>query len=173
MALMSAMTEPKDGLKAVLAQYPMTNYLRRTKLKPGTDNAPDPKMIDDHIRAIKPGTVMSSDAPPSRSDLSYAMSFHGRYLEFFGNDEKLWPIHLLEDMDWMPPTWIIHGDQDTAVEIEDSEAFVEKWKNKRLESEIRFDVRPGEEHGFDIEIKENEQKWLKDGLTWIESKWLA
>ncbi|KAF1937955.1 alpha/beta-hydrolase [Clathrospora elynae] len=174
MALMSALTQPKGSVKAVLAQYPMTNYLRCEPSDTffGQPSAP-PSIVDEHISAITPGTVMSSALPPARTDLSYALAVYGRYLEFFGKDEKMWPIGLVGEKgsEWLPPTWIIHGDADTAVDIKDSRAFVEKCKG--LEGmEVKLEVRPGQEHGFDITAKEDEEEWLKEGLSWVEEKWL-
>jgi acetyl esterase/lipase len=174
MALMSALTQPESIMKAVLAQYPMTNYLRRVTVETNPDTtAPEESIIDDHIKNIKPGTVISSAIPPERMDLSYALSAYERYLEFFGKDTKLWPINLIEDVESMPPTWIIHGDADKAVSIEDSKAFVKKWGERGLKSEVRLDIREGEDHGFDDAIKEDEEKWLKDGLAWVQANWLA
>ncbi|KAF2029909.1 alpha/beta-hydrolase [Setomelanomma holmii] len=174
MALMSALTLPRDRVQACLAQYPMTWYLRRSPAEEFLDEpAPGPEIIDEHMSSVTPDTVISSATPPARMRLSYAMSVFNRYLEFFGDDKKLWPMYLIEDKDWAPPTWIIHGDADTAVSIEDSREFVEKWKARGMGNEARLDVREGMEHGFDIGMRENEEKWLRDGLGWVEGKWLG
>ncbi|KAH7064361.1 Alpha/Beta hydrolase protein [Paraphoma chrysanthemicola] len=174
MALMSALTQPEGKIKAVLAQYPMTWYLRRGKVDEYLNQpAPGPDIIDHHIRSIAADTVISSAKPPDRMMLSYALSAFGRYTEFFGDDDKLWPLHLIDDKTWAPPTWIIHGDADTAVSIEDSKALVQKWKEKGMGNEVRLDIREGMEHGFDIAAKESEEKWLRDGLAWVEGKWLG
>jgi dipeptidyl aminopeptidase/acylaminoacyl peptidase len=105
--------------------------------------------------------------------LSYALSAFGRYREFFGDEEKLWPLGLIEHREWAPPTWIIHGDKDAAVRIEDSRLFVKKWKARGMGNEVRLEVRKGQDHGFDIGIKESEERWLRDGLAWVEGKWLG
>ncbi|KAH7356325.1 Alpha/Beta hydrolase protein [Pyrenochaeta sp. MPI-SDFR-AT-0127] len=172
MALMSGLTQPKGSIRAVLAQYPMTNYLRRSKVSTYLNqDVPPSSMIDEHVASIKPGTVFSAATPPARMLLSYAFSAYGRYLEFFGDDKKLWPVNLIEDKDYLPPTWIVHGEADTAVSVEDSKVFAEKCKE--LDGvEVRLVVRPGEEHGFDIGLKEDETEWLKEGLSWIQGIWL-
>lgn len=174
MALMSGLTQPQGTIKAILAQYPMTNYLR---IEP-TDTffgvpSPGPEVVDQHISSMKPGTFVSSAPPPARMLLSYPLGAYNRYLEFFGDDEKLWPINLIEDRTYMPPTWIIHGDADSAVSIQDSEAFLQKWNNHVEGNECRLEVRKGMEHGFDIACKEDEEEWLKQGLVWVEEKWLG
>jgi acetyl esterase/lipase len=94
------------------------------------------------------------------------------YLEHFGPDEKMWPFGKLADAEEMPPTWIIHGDQDQAVSVLDSQDFVKRWTEKEVRGEVKLDVLPGVDHGFDIGLKEDEEEWLKKGLEWIEGKWL-
>jgi len=172
MALMSALTQPKGSIKAVLAQYPMTNSLRPRKGPTFFGMpSPGPEVLDQHLATVKPGTVISSAIPPARNSLSYSMGAYGRHLEFFGRDEKLWPLGLIADAKWMPPTWIIHGDNDSAVDIGDSRAFVEQWKNGNVDGEVRLTVQEGQEHGFDIALKEDEEAWLKQGLEWM-STWV-
>jgi acetyl esterase/lipase len=174
MALMSALTQPGDRFKVVLAQYPMTNYLRREP----TDTVfgqptPGVEVIQQHISSITPGTTISSAIPPARFGLSYALSAYDQYLTYFGSDPQLWPIGMIEDAKSMPPTWIIHGEADTAVEVRDSQDFVEKWISREVRGEVRLSVVPGMEHGFDIGMKETEEDWLREGLEWVEGKWLA
>lgn len=174
MALMSGITQPKDiNIKAILAQYPMTNYLRREPSDTFFDMpSPGPEAIDQHISSIAPNTVFSSAIPPARMGISYALSAYGKYLHYFGEDKKLWPINAIEDAKAMPPTWIIHGDADTAVDVKDSQDFVAKWTKYEVAGEVKLSVLPGQEHGFDIVLKEDEEEWLREGLKWIEGKWV-
>lgn len=173
-ALMSALTLPEGTLKVILTQYPMTDSLRH---KPSPlffgMPAPGPDIAEKHIAAMTPGTSISSAVPPSRAGLSYSLAAYGRYLEFFGKDDKLWPIGRIAEAKSMPPTWIVHGDADAVVDIEDSKSFVDKWKKARVEGEVRLYIQPGGDHGFDIPSKESEDEWLREGLVWVESKWLA
>ncbi|CBX95999.1 hypothetical protein IAQ61_004821 [Plenodomus lingam] len=173
MTLMSGLTQPKGSIKALLAQYPMTDSLRRKPMDELYGQpSPPPTLVDEHISSITPDVVLSSATPPARMNISYALSVYGRYLEFFGNEKDMWPLYLIEKKDYLPPTWIVHGDADTAVSIEDSKAFVEKAR--RLDRvEVQLVVRPGQEHGFDISVKENKEAWLKQGLQWVEKKWLS
>jgi acetyl esterase/lipase len=197
MALMSALTQPpSSAIKAVLAQYPMTNYLRCTPSETFM-GLPSPKEseLDHHLASMKHGELVSSAFPPQRTNISYLMAAYGRYLDYFGEDEMMWPVGLVREAGRkLPPTWIIHGDADTAVNVENSRKFVEKCKSVmgeevevRLEVregmehgfdidmkevEVRLEVREGMEHGFDIDMKEDVQEWLKQGLVWVEGKWL-
>jgi acetyl esterase/lipase len=175
MALMSALTQPKGSMKAVLAQYPMTQYMR---IAPGDTffgmPAPGPEVAEQHIASMTPGTVISSAIPPARSGLSYSLAaYNNMYLEHFGPDEKMWPFGKLADAEEMPPTWIIHGDKDQAVSVLDSQDFVKRWTEKEVRGEVKLDVLPDVDHGFDIGLKEDEEEWLKKGLEWVEGKWLS
>ena len=172
MALMSGLLQPRGTIKAILAQYPMTDSLRREPSEAFIDlPSPPASLVDEHMKTVQPGTVVSSCVPPARMDLSYVLSAYGRYLEFFGGDEMMWPLYLIEEKRWLPPTWIHHGDVDTAVSVEDSKAFVTKCKETRG-LEVRLEVLEGKDHGFDTQAKEDEEPWLKEGLRWVEEKWL-
>lgn len=172
MALMSGLLQSKGSIKAVLAQYPMTDSLRREKSELFV-NIPAPKehLLNEHLEKVKPGVVVSSCVPPKRMDLSYVLSAYGRYLEFFGGDKSMWPLYLVDEKKWLPPTWIHHGSVDTAVSVEDSKAFVGKCEAIGG-LEVRLQIVEGEDHGFDTGAKEDELSWLKEGLRWVEEKWL-
>jgi acetyl esterase/lipase len=173
MALMSALTQPQGSIKATLAQYPMTNYLRCEPAPMFFGNpSPKPEILQEHLANINPGVVVSSGVPPERTGISYVLAAYGRYLEFFGADKKMWPIGLIEEAKHMPPTWIIHGGADSAVDVKDSQDFVAKWTESEVQGEVKLSVLPGKEHGFDVELKEDEEEWLKEGLAWIEKRWL-
>lgn len=172
LALMSGLTQPQGSIRAVIAQYPMTYYLRGTPNMPPGESVPGTEVIDAHMAGVKPGvTAVSSATPPARMELSLAIATHERYLAFFGDDKSMWPLYRVEQCKQMPPTWIVHGEADSVVGIEDSLRFMEKCK--LLGIEARLEIRPGQEHGFDDAIKESEEKWLADGLRWIGEKWVG
>ncbi|RMZ69973.1 Alpha beta hydrolase fold-3 [Pyrenophora seminiperda CCB06] len=175
MALMSGLLQPKGSIKTILAQYPMTNYLRAKADRAFFGGAEPPKetVLFEHLKAMKPGEVVSSVVPPARLGLSYVMAVYGHYLKYFGSeDEKMWPVGLVSEKKWLPPTWILHGGADSAVSVEDSKLFVKKCEG--LDGvEVKLTVREGMEHGFDGAAKEEEEAWLKEGLKWVEEKWLS
>ncbi|EDU44574.1 Alpha beta hydrolase fold-3 domain protein [Pyrenophora tritici-repentis] len=173
MALMSGLLQPKGSIKAILAQYPMTNYLRYER-GPEFFGMPSPpeSVFTEHVKKMVPDAVVSSVVPPERMGLGYAMAAYGHYLKCFGEDEKMWPIGLVGEKTWVPPTWILHGGADTVVDVGDTKKFVEKCE--RLEGvEVRLTVRESMEHGFDGDAKEDEEPWLKEGVAWVEGKWLS
>ncbi|EAT82900.2 hypothetical protein SNOG_09635 [Parastagonospora nodorum SN15] len=159
---MSALLHRSDGMKAVLAQYPMTDYLRQEKATEMLSNMP-----------AAPESTIENYHTPARFDLSYALAAYGKYLTYFGEDPKLWPIGLIADAAAMPPTWIIHGEADKVVEIGDSLKFVDQWTKNEVRGEVKLSVLPGMDHGFDDAIKEDEEEWLREGLGWVQEKWLG
>jgi acetyl esterase/lipase len=57
---------------------------------------------------------------------------------------ELSPIyHVTADM---PPTFIVHGDADTLVPLDQSERFVSEARKRGVE--VRLEVRPGQGHGW-------------------------
>jgi len=173
MALMSALTQPKGSINAVLAQYPMTSPLT---CEPAATffgmPAPGPEVAEQHISSMTSDAVISSVVPPARMALSYSLVAYGHYLKHFGDDAKLWPVGLIGEAKSMPPTWIVHGDADVAVDIGGSRKFAEVWEKGGVEGEVRMHVEGGANHGFDIATKESEAGWLREGLEWIEGCWL-
>lgn len=174
MALMSGLLHPQKSVKAIIAQYPMTNFLRMEPVDTffGAPT-PGPELLDKHITAIVPGTTVSSAVPPERAGLSYCLAAYDKYLQYFGRDPNMWPIECIETAESMPPTWIIHGGNDSAVAVGDSEKFVSRWTAREVRGEVKLSVLPGMEHGFDIGVKEEEEEWLREGLGWVEGKWLG
>ncbi|KAF2478202.1 alpha/beta-hydrolase [Lindgomyces ingoldianus] len=170
----SALTTPKNFIKACIAQYPMTNTpcLSKGSIPTIFGPLPPPSLIDDHLSTITPGTTITSAIPPTRIPLSFALFAHGRYEEFFGKGKELWPITAVEGAAFFPPSFIIHGTEDEAVSVEDSKAFVEKVESVVEGAEMRLATRPGN-HGFDVQLREEDEGWLKEGLAWVEVAWLA
>ncbi|KAJ4347108.1 uncharacterized protein N0V89_011046 [Didymosphaeria variabile] len=156
----------------------MTNYLRR-KQQPEFMGEPSPpeSIIDEHLRNLTPGAMISAAPPRPRNRLSYALSAYCRYNHFFGTGSHLWPISLLNPPstpDYIPPTIIIHGDKDTAVSIDDSRAFVKKVGEVMGEkgAEVKLVEREGEDHGFDMDASEGEE-WVREVMQWVEERWIG
>lgn len=162
----------------------MTDYLRRKSdaAYNGPGQRPESAaIVDEHVKHIIPGTVISSAIPRARTALSYAMSTYGRWLEFYGEDKSLLPISSVERVRWFPSTLIIHGDADDVVDIEDSKVFVKKLKEvlgdegKEVANNVVLVPVMGVGHGFDTTcgLMEEDAVWLRVWLKWVEDKWLA
>jgi acetyl esterase/lipase len=182
LAFQSGVRLPRGKVRALLAQYPMSDYLRREYAPVCADGSPmpGPEIVDEHVRGIKPGTVISSVTPPDRKrmHLSLALATYGRWKEFFGEEAELYPVRAVEGVSHFPPTWIYHGEEDRAVDVRDSRRFVGKLVEvlgEGFRESVRLDVLEGEDHGFDClrEVREEEEAWLREGLRWVEERWLG
>ena len=175
LAMQSALTQPAGSIKGVICHCPMLDLrdpYYSTKLEEpllGMRMQP-PEVLDAHVASMTPGAMVTSASPPSRSDIMCSMVRNGRLLEFFGESKELFPVEMVALAEHMPPTLILHGNEDSAVPGSGSERFVEALKKKLPKSAIRLDVRPGD-HGFegDVTLKE---EWLKEDVEFITEHWL-
>ncbi|KAK9313397.1 Alpha/Beta hydrolase protein [Lipomyces starkeyi] len=174
LALQSALSQPK--ISAAIAAYPMidlkSDFYTKAFVKPifGSPMLPT-SIIDEHITKCTPNQVVSSAEPPDRGELAFAIVQQGRFMEFFGNGPPaLFPMEQLEHVQSVPPLFIFHGLDDSAVPFEDSKTFVANLKTQMPESKVFLTLEPGE-HGLDA-IATLETPWLKQGLEFITKEWL-
>ena len=180
LALHSVFELPEGRIKALFLEYPMAKKWCKTKewLEERGKPAPGEEVIDKHLVQLAEGSVVYSAIPgdPARDTLAYAFSASQRYWDrAFGTDRKLHPIERLGERKQFPPSLILHGDADTAVDLKDSEDFVQRIgqvMGPLVADEVHLVVREGEEHGFDIDIVEEEVLWLAKELQWLEKVWL-
>ncbi|KAF2257688.1 alpha/beta-hydrolase [Lojkania enalia] len=170
MALQSAMTLPKSTIKAVLAKYPMTDILCGDL--DAIQDPPPVSLIDEHMASVVPGTVVSCAVPPARGDLSTALRFYRRWQTFLGTGKELLPINRVEDATFFPPTYIMHGKDDTLVFCEDSQKFVRKLERVVPGVKVNLATWNGG-HGFDVGLYEDDLPGLGKGLKWVERVWLG
>ncbi|KAF2012014.1 alpha/beta-hydrolase [Aaosphaeria arxii CBS 175.79] len=178
MALSSALRLPEGRIKSVLAQYPMTRELNLDVSDEFKDtDPPGPEVIDEYLKSLEPGAVVTSAFPPEKMPIVHALSIHDKYRQYFGlENEALWPINAIEKAKKFPPTFIFHGTKDTAVSVNDIRAFVKKAKEFLDQGEaekIKLQEVEGENHGFDGNLREEEVPWLRDGLKYVEDAWKA
>ena len=129
------------------------------------------EIVDAHVKATAPGATVTSAIPPDRIDVAVSMVQNGRYLEFLGSDESLFPIELIAKVDQMPPMLVTHGREDSAVPVEESERLVELYRKKHPNTPVRLNIQSGD-HGFDGEAT-LETEWLKKDMAFIVEHWLA
>ena len=92
-------------------------------------------VVTSHLETItKGGSVVSAADPPERIGLAFGTGHVGRWREFLGEEEELYPMDVLErraregaEFDF-PPLFIFHGKEDTAIPVEGTERFVEVLK---------------------------------------------
>ncbi|KAF4437913.1 hypothetical protein F53441_12919 [Fusarium austroafricanum] len=68
--------------------------------------------------------------------------------------------------------WIMHGDDDSTVPIRGSQNFVDLVAKNSPETTVRFDVVPGEDHGFDFDMKRWES-FADEAIGFVRDAWLA
>lgn len=66
----------------------------------------------------------------------------------------------------------MHGDDDSTVHIRASDKFVKLVKERLPETSVRYDVVPGEDHGFDFDEKRWES-FEAEALDFATKSWLA
>ncbi|KIX08837.1 uncharacterized protein Z518_03494 [Rhinocladiella mackenziei CBS 650.93] len=168
------------GLRAAIAAYPMLDlrapyYTQKfEKVMTGVPMLPE-SIIDNHLETMKASSVVSSVLPPARGDLGTAVIQHGRFCEFLGAEDILYPVDRvnLGLYSALPKArlWIYHGKQDTGIPAAGSVEFVRQARELWPDSELRLDLPDGE-HGFHKYKHANTTEWLKNGLLWVEKAWL-
>jgi acetyl esterase/lipase len=171
LAIQSAFLQPAGFIKAVIAAYPGLNAgVKRTAPIMGAPTIP-PNILEDFLKTREAGKIVTSAEPPARMHIALSIAQQGRMVEFFGVDERLFPVSVLQTLDEMPFVLILHGRDDTAVPVEGSIRFAELVRRKFGSGKMDLRIEPGE-HGFDAEAT-LDMPWLKDGLSRATELWLA
>jgi acetyl esterase/lipase len=159
-----------DKIKACIAEFPSLDmeaaHFASTdnKTLPGT-----PSLVDQHLALVWNVTKASSDMTLARFPLINAMIQEGRFLDFFGDDPRLFPLKRLETGSKLPPLFIIHGADDTIVPVEGSRNFVKKLLGRNPAAKVVLTVQPGE-HGVSIPLG-MKHPWLAEGLELVTAAW--
>lgn len=169
-----------DLVKAVIAAYPVTYIDSDWYSKASTDKSPfgtpqlPRQMLDAHIAAIKPGTIVTSATPPDRIPLGIVALQHGLFSELFGEDDAFHPDRVLAKKsagDKVPYLYVLHGKGDTAVPCDQSVQFVGEWQAKFGKDRATGEYQEGE-HGFDGEAS-LEDEWMQRGLSGVTKAWIG
>lgn len=173
LAIQLALSHP-DGIRAVVPAYPLLDikapfyteaYPKRMwdlPMYPTSD-------IDDHLKTIKPGYMISSPPPPYRGQLAITIAQQGRLAEFLGSEPILYPEERVAAGATLPPTFIYHGTADSMVPFEGTEKFVKLLKQKNtVKGRLHFQITDGE-HSFDHADSLNDaNSWISSGLALIQ-----
>jgi acetyl esterase/lipase len=171
LAIQSGFVQPPGFIKAVIAAYPGLNSgVKRAAPIMGAPTIP-PNILEEFLKSIEPGKIVTSAEPPARMHIALSIAQQGRTLEFFGADERLFPVSVLQTLDDMPFVLILHGKDDTAVPVEGSVRFAELVRQKFGSGKVDLRIEPGE-HGFDGSAT-LDMPWLKEGLNRVTELWLG
>ncbi|KAM0555890.1 hypothetical protein ACHAPJ_006292 [Fusarium lateritium] len=88
------------------------------------------------------------------------------------NKTEFHPLERIEAGAVLPKKmWIMHGDEDSTVPVRGSQKFVDLVAKKLPETTVRYDVVPGEDHGFEFD----EKRWdsfADEALGFVKDAWL-
>jgi acetyl esterase/lipase len=183
LAVQSALTQDQayGRVRAVIGAYPMLDVGSEffstalgTQHPAGVPTLPN-SVLDEHLAAMVPGAVVSEADPPARYLLAVAMVQRGRWAEFLGSEDELYPVKVVEggrlEGGKVPFMFFFHGTEDTCVPVEGAVRFAEKVKERFGEGKVHLYTAPGE-HGFDVEFKLDDP-WMKEGLAKVTKAWLG
>ncbi|THH04847.1 hypothetical protein EW145_g5225 [Phellinidium pouzarii] len=189
---------PFPKIRALIIMYPMLDlraphwtqdYHKQIYNLPQYPNS----LIDEHITAIKNAAIkpVLSNANlvgTFRGKLAIAVVQRGRLVELLGDEKdpapgkrRLITEDRVKDGRKLPPTFFIHGIDDSGVPIGVTDRFIELLKEHKAvdgmekgkaDTEVlRFARVPGE-HGFDSDLGAESTEWMKEGLAFVEQYWL-
>ncbi|GAM90459.1 hypothetical protein ANO11243_085030 [Dothideomycetidae sp. 11243] len=193
LAMQLTLSHPRD-IHGLICCYPMLEVesdfynTASEKTIAGVPNL-DPRLLEDHLVQIRSSATVPTEAyPPDRLALSFVVVQTGRFLEFLtrGKEryeveayERLFPLRRLQnerDADGearganLPPMFIFHGEQDSAVPCGGTNLFEERLRAFRSAARLRVSLQSGD-HGFDARAS-TETPWLKQGLHEVVNGWL-
>ncbi|KAK9489517.1 Alpha/Beta hydrolase protein [Lipomyces doorenjongii] len=136
LATISEFTQP--FIKAIFAVYPGMGINRKGESQIlGAPTIPK-HFLDDHLKAMEPGKILTAADPPERMVIGLSLLQQKRKAEFFGTDERLFAMKVLEKLDTVPFTLLLRGEDDSAVPVDYSikvaEAIKERGQRERIAS---------------------------------------
>lgn len=160
----------RDSIKACIAEFPSIDLESPHFAGPGNALPPgSPTLVDQHLALVGTANRASSDMTLARFPLINALIQEGRFLNFFGNDPRLFPLKRLAAGAELPPLFIIHGADDTIVPVDGSRSFVKVLLEKNPEAKVVLTIEPGE-HGVSIPFRV-QHPWLAEGLKLVADAW--
>ena len=95
----------------------------------------------------------------------------GSWGKFLGDDSVLYPLEMLHKVDNLPPTWLLHGKDDTVIPTDSSYKYKKKVKEVLPDAKLHVSYEPGD-HGFDNDPTIGlDTGWVKEGVDFIEQFW--
>lgn len=172
------LSESKQNVRAIISQYPMIDMRDphyTAEYEKALFDPPAPQLdhgiLRKYMAKMKIGEVITSEIPPSRVPIVISALQQGKWGDWFGGDSSLYPIEMLDKLDIIPPTWILHGKDDNVVPIDGTYKFVGHLKEKQPSARLHTSYRPGG-HGFDNHGPASlDEDWLKEGVDFIGQFW--
>lgn len=190
LSIYTALAHPKE-IRSATASYPWINpsseNFKGTRKNPPFGNSTPESVYLEYMAALQPGAIKSSVSTPESLTLMLSAGEHGHLSTLYergteGVDKNiLYPTHKIEEgegnVDFpVGGIAIIHGRQDSVVPVEDVEEFVDRARviggNLALEGPgVTLTIRDGE-HGFDGDLRFDEEEWLREAFGEAVRVWL-
>jgi acetyl esterase/lipase len=161
-AIYSGFTQTAVSINTMITIYPVINP---RAIKRNQEYLPF--VLDNHIRAIKPGKIVTSVFPPERLELGSLLTQQSRIIEFFGVHKSLLQIKSVQKV---PYLLILHKDVDRVIPVQRSIRFKEEAERLGIK-DVTLRIKRGGEHGFDKEAT-LETPWLAEALKKVTKLWL-
>ena len=180
LSVQHAISRP-DEVRAIFIQYPQLDVdAHHEAAEAGTlDTSPFvPRPSREQFGAVNQRALSQGPVVTERFEewtpFANAMLAYGQTrVALGGTSEEVNPIDRAAKVGQMSRrVWLVHGEDDHIVDVEGSRRFVDVLETEVKETEVRAQYFEGADHGFDWEVPLDE-KWLKDGLAWLEGVWLA
>jgi acetyl esterase/lipase len=143
LAIQLGFYQPAGFIRAVIAAYPgLAIGVKRDRHMFGAPLIL-PHVLEDFLKNLKAGEIVTSADPPARMPIALSLVQHGRTREFYGEDDRLYPMKVLEKVDDVPYVLIIHGENDTAVPVGGSIAFADALRRRFGKEKSGFEVCAG------------------------------
>ncbi|KAI8683412.1 Abhydrolase-3 domain-containing protein [Fusarium keratoplasticum] len=180
-SVLSGFTSPK----AIIALYPMIDMQSAHYTKPyekpivGVSNYPQ-EDADSFISATTGNAAITEAEPPTRLDSAIAVVQNGRFLDLLGREPELFVLERIEaglmpqretGMPLLPPLFLLHGKNDTAVPVDGTRKLVNMLQRLHPDTKFHVAIRPGD-HGFDFSAT-TQDGWLREGLDFVTGPWLG
>jgi acetyl esterase/lipase len=181
LALQSALLpESREHIAAVISHYPMIDmrdphYTGDYEKQIFTPTAPqlDRSILREYLNNMTPGQTITSAVPPDRVPIVISSLQQGAFGKMLGNDSTLYPIEALDNVDNLPPIWLLHGTGDTVIPVEGSYKFEKALKQKMPSAKLHTSYQPGD-HGFDNDDSITlSTPWVDAGVDFVSQYWPA
>ncbi|KAM4066280.1 alpha/beta hydrolase fold domain-containing protein [Hirsutella rhossiliensis] len=181
LAIQLAILSPKKGLRAVICisaplhhESNLKHSIPQPRIILGT-RPPPPRqaeaLIRGYMRSSTPGSIRSQGDPTEMWQLVLSIAQQAWLPRLLGlaSNERLNLTLMLDELECMPPLWIIHSVQDSVVPVECSTEFVKAVEEKYPNLPVLLSLEQGD-HGFDSSLGMAEH-WIQEGCRFIRQFW--
>lgn len=190
LSIYTALAHPKE-IRSATASYPWINpsseNFKGTRKNPPFGHSTPESVYLEYMEALQPGTIKSSISTPESLTLMLSAGEHGHLSTVYergteGVDKSiLYPTHKIEEGKGKVEfprggIAIIHGKQDSVVPVEDVEGFVDRARviGEELALQgpgVTLTIKDGD-HGFDGDLRYDEEEWLREAFGEAVRVWL-